>query len=157
MNSAVGMGSRNVGGRRKVPDHDPDMMIVDRASATAPTNPSQTCCCQRCCETGCPRGIWRISSRLSGTFQPMLVNTCHAAGAGQRRAISTACGAKGRDTQARWRSAASGHSDGDRPSRPAGIAKVLTTIFDPSFSDSSFGFRPGRNAHQAIRQTWSSL
>ena len=26
------------------------------------------------------------------------------------------------------------------------------TIFDPTFSDSSFGFRPGRNAHQAIRQ-----
>jgi RNA-directed DNA polymerase len=32
------------------------------------------------------------------------------------------------------------------------IAQVLTPIFDPSFSDSSFGFRPGRNAHQAIRQ-----
>jgi RNA-directed DNA polymerase len=25
-------------------------------------------------------------------------------------------------------------------------------MFDPGFSDSSFGFRPGRNAHQAIRQ-----
>ena len=32
------------------------------------------------------------------------------------------------------------------------IAQVLTPIFDPEFSDSSFGFRPGRNAHQAIRQ-----
>jgi RNA-directed DNA polymerase len=32
------------------------------------------------------------------------------------------------------------------------IAQVLTPIFEPSFSDSSFGFRPGRNAHQAIRQ-----
>lgn len=32
------------------------------------------------------------------------------------------------------------------------IAQVLTPIFDPSFSASSFGFRPGRNAHQAIRQ-----
>ena len=31
------------------------------------------------------------------------------------------------------------------------IAQVLTPIFDPTFSDSSFGFRPGRNAHQAIR------
>ena len=29
---------------------------------------------------------------------------------------------------------------------------MLTPIFDPSFSDSSFGFRPGRNAHQATRQ-----
>lgn len=33
-----------------------------------------------------------------------------------------------------------------------GIAQVLTPIFDPSFSASSFGFRPGRNAHQAIKQ-----
>lgn len=32
------------------------------------------------------------------------------------------------------------------------IAQVLTPIFEPSFSDSSFGFRPGRSAHQAIRQ-----
>jgi RNA-directed DNA polymerase len=32
------------------------------------------------------------------------------------------------------------------------IAQVLTPLFDPGFSDSSFGFRPGRNAHQAIRQ-----
>ena len=32
------------------------------------------------------------------------------------------------------------------------IAQVLTPIFDPSFSESSFGFRPGRNAHQAIRK-----
>jgi len=32
------------------------------------------------------------------------------------------------------------------------IAQVLTPIFDPQFSDSSFGFRPGRSAHQAVRQ-----
>lgn len=32
------------------------------------------------------------------------------------------------------------------------IAQVLTPIYEPKFSDSSFGFRPGRNAHQAIRQ-----
>ena len=32
------------------------------------------------------------------------------------------------------------------------IAQVLTPIFDPTFSESSFGFRPGRNAHQAIKQ-----
>ncbi len=32
------------------------------------------------------------------------------------------------------------------------IAQVLTPIFDPEFSESSFGFRPGRNAHQAIYQ-----
>jgi len=32
------------------------------------------------------------------------------------------------------------------------IAQVLTPIFEPTFSDSSYGFRPNRNAHQAIRQ-----
>ena len=31
------------------------------------------------------------------------------------------------------------------------IAQVLTPIFDPQFSGSSFGFRPGRSAHQAVR------
>lgn len=32
------------------------------------------------------------------------------------------------------------------------IAQVLTPEFDPRFSESSFGFRPGRNAHMAVRQ-----
>ncbi|MDX9708493.1 MAG: group II intron reverse transcriptase/maturase [Trichloromonas sp.] len=31
------------------------------------------------------------------------------------------------------------------------IAQVLTPIFDPEFSASSFGFRPNRSAHQAVR------
>ena len=34
---------------------------------------------------------------------------------------------------------------------------MLTPIFDPTFSDSSFGFRPGRNAHQAIRQVQATV
>ena len=37
------------------------------------------------------------------------------------------------------------------------IAQVLTPIFDPGFSESSFGFRPGRNAHQAIRQVQANV
>jgi RNA-directed DNA polymerase len=32
------------------------------------------------------------------------------------------------------------------------LCQVLTPIFDPTFSDNSFGFRPGRSAHQAVRQ-----
>ena len=31
------------------------------------------------------------------------------------------------------------------------IAQVLTPVFDPVFSGSSFGFRPGRSARQAVR------
>jgi RNA-directed DNA polymerase len=49
-------------------------------------------------------------------------------------------------------------------SRPLGIPTVwdrliqqailqeLTPLFDPTFSESSYGFRPGRSAHQAVRQ-----
>lgn len=32
------------------------------------------------------------------------------------------------------------------------ISQALTPIFDPEFSESSFGFRPGRSAHDAIFQ-----
>ena len=32
------------------------------------------------------------------------------------------------------------------------IAQVLSPLFDPDFSASSFGFRPGRSAHQAVKQ-----
>ncbi|MFH5824794.1 group II intron reverse transcriptase/maturase [Georgenia sp. AZ-5] len=31
------------------------------------------------------------------------------------------------------------------------LAQVLTGIFDPGFAESSYGFRPGRSAHQAVR------
>jgi len=37
------------------------------------------------------------------------------------------------------------------------IAQVLTPIFDPGFSPSSFGFRPGRSAHGAVRQVRAYL
>ena len=32
------------------------------------------------------------------------------------------------------------------------LNQVLQPIFDPEFSDSSYGFRPGRSAHQAVLQ-----
>ena len=53
---------------------------------------------------------------------------------------------------------------GGRGQRPLGISivldrlicqaiqQVLTPIFDPEFSESSFGFRPRRSAHGALRQ-----
>lgn len=31
-----------------------------------------------------------------------------------------------------------------------GIAKILSAIFEPVFQETSYGFRPGRNAHQAL-------
>ena len=32
------------------------------------------------------------------------------------------------------------------------LHQVLQPIFEPTFSEASYGFRPGRNAHQALRQ-----
>ena len=37
------------------------------------------------------------------------------------------------------------------------IAQVLSSIFDPDFSESSFGFRPGRSAHDAVYQVQSYI
>jgi RNA-directed DNA polymerase len=37
------------------------------------------------------------------------------------------------------------------------VAQVLTSIFDPGLSRWSFGFRPGRSAHQALRQVQTFL
>jgi hypothetical protein len=34
---------------------------------------------------------------------------------------------------------------------------VLTPIFDPSFSDASFGFRPGRSAYDAVYRTRETI
>jgi RNA-directed DNA polymerase len=32
------------------------------------------------------------------------------------------------------------------------VAQVLNPVFEPDFSEHSYGFREGRNAHQAVRQ-----
>ena len=37
------------------------------------------------------------------------------------------------------------------------IAQILTPIFDPEFSNNSFGFRPYRNGQQAIKQVQSII
>ena len=37
------------------------------------------------------------------------------------------------------------------------ITQVLTPVFDPHFSESSFGFRAGRSAHQAVREVWKDI
>ena len=37
------------------------------------------------------------------------------------------------------------------------IGQVLTPIFDPGSSESSFGFRPGRSAHGAVRQVQRTI
>lgn len=38
-----------------------------------------------------------------------------------------------------------------------GVAQVMTPIFDPEFSESSFGFRPRRSAHEAVKQVQAHI
>ena len=37
------------------------------------------------------------------------------------------------------------------------LLQVLSPIFDPTFSDASFGFRPGRSTHQAVQRARSHI
>ena len=37
------------------------------------------------------------------------------------------------------------------------IAQVLTPIYEPLFSDHSYGFRPGRSAHQAVQKVREAI
>src|SRR6266446_5754617 len=37
------------------------------------------------------------------------------------------------------------------------VLQVLQPIFDPTFSDHSYGFRPGRSAHQAVAQAQKNI
>jgi len=37
------------------------------------------------------------------------------------------------------------------------LSQALTPVFDPTFSESSYGFRPGRSAHQAVRTARSHI
>lgn len=47
-----------------------------------------------------------------------------------------------------------GHSNGSGQGYTTGhsIVQVLTPIFDPGFSNSSFGYRPGKSAQDAVQQ-----
>jgi hypothetical protein len=44
------------------------------------------------------------------------------------------------------------HPDGARPLHPASGDAVLQADWDGTFSEASFGFRPGRSAHQAVER-----
>ena len=37
------------------------------------------------------------------------------------------------------------------------LRQILEPIFEPTFSEVSFGFRPGRSAHMAMRRIWGQL
>ena len=37
------------------------------------------------------------------------------------------------------------------------MAQVLSTIYEPIFSEHSFGFRPGRSAHMAMEEAQDNL
>ena len=37
------------------------------------------------------------------------------------------------------------------------VARVLEAVYEPDFHDHSYGFRPGRSAHQALATVWREL
>jgi hypothetical protein len=37
------------------------------------------------------------------------------------------------------------------------LVQVLAPIFEPTFREASFGYRPGRSAHGAMRRIWRRL
>ncbi len=37
------------------------------------------------------------------------------------------------------------------------LVQILEPIFEPTFRDESFGFRPGRSTHMAMRRIWRQL
>ena len=37
------------------------------------------------------------------------------------------------------------------------LHQVLSPMFEPGFSDSSYGFRPGRSAYQAVEAAWEHV
>ncbi len=37
------------------------------------------------------------------------------------------------------------------------LVQILAPIFEPTFLDASFGYRPGRSAHMALRRVWEHL
>ena len=61
-------------------------------------------------------------------------------------------GAAADDPEAGKRQARAGHSDRAGAADPAGTAASPPTDLRPDFSPHSYGFRPGRRAHDAVRR-----
>jgi hypothetical protein len=47
--------------------------------------------------------------------------------------------------------------EGPNVEKSEAISQVLSPVFDPHFSESSFGFRPGRSAHQAVQKVVNDI
>ena len=72
----------------------------------------------------------------------------------QLRALT---GETGGDTQARRRNEKSRHSIGPRPVVQQALVQKMNPIFEPLFADGSFGYRPGRSPHMAMRKVWREI
>jgi hypothetical protein len=47
--------------------------------------------------------------------------------------------------------------EGPNVEKSEAVSQVLSPAFDPHFSESSFGFRPGRSAHQAVQKVLKDI
>ncbi len=111
-------------------------------------------------DAACAHGLARVSHATGG--RPIQPAPCLETAEGQpgcsrrrrhagRHLLAAACAA-GADTDAFGRGSLARDTDGSRSPIAPAIKQVLTPIFDPDFSELSFGFRPGRGAHGAVRQ-----
>ena len=77
--------------------------------------------------------------------------------AASRWHLSPRSGAKKDHRKTGWRSAFARHTNVVERLIQQAIVQVLTPIFDPTFSESSFGFRPKRSAHGAAKQVQRTI
>ena len=68
------------------------------------------------------------------------------------RNLQAATRAEGGNPEAGRRGQEVGHPYGARPTDPAGGGAGSAKALGPTFSQHSFGFRPGRSAQQAVAQ-----
>src|SRR5262249_27760276 len=69
---------------------------------------------------------------------------------------SSSAGAADLHPESGWHATAARHSDLRRQGGAAGIAMVLEAVYEQDFRSCSYGFRPERSAHQALRTLHSA-
>ena len=97
------------------------------------------------------KGAPGVDKMSTGQTEGLFTNIGRASKKYCWRELLTSTGAEGRNTKAGRGHADAGNSHRPRPSHSAGSASGTRAAFEPGFSASSYGFRPGKSAHQAVQ------
>ena len=71
--------------------------------------------------------------------------------------LPATAGAAGLHSQSRWRQTAARHAGAEDKIVQSALAEVLSTVYEADFLGFSYGFRPGRNPHQALSALHTAL